>query len=140
MRDGVRDGNHGKLLVIWTWLRANEVIIGMTDFEKKTLHSDDCNSSLGKIPRIHRYVSYLLPSFCPTYNKQEKRTRDKAIKSLSLFLSDSSRDDIPKPDMDKLWKGIFYSLSFLLILIQASQILARLLDVGQAIGSTSPCY
>jgi len=39
----------------------------------------------------------------------EKKTRDKAIKNLSIFLSDSSRDVIAKPDMDKLWKGIFYS-------------------------------
>lgn len=39
----------------------------------------------------------------------EKKTRDKAIKNLSVFLSDPSRDVVAKPDMDKLWKGIFYS-------------------------------
>ena len=39
---------------------------------------------------------------------QEKKIRDKAIKNLSVFLSDPSRDDISKPDMDRLWKGIFY--------------------------------
>ncbi|KAJ6604828.1 nucleolar protein,Nop52-domain-containing protein [Mycena vulgaris] len=38
----------------------------------------------------------------------DKKTRDKAIKSLSAFLSDDSQDPISKPDMDKLWKGIFY--------------------------------
>ncbi|KAF5384910.1 hypothetical protein D9615_001291 [Tricholomella constricta] len=38
----------------------------------------------------------------------EKKTRDKAIKNLSLFLSNDSRNDLSKPDMDKLWKGIFY--------------------------------
>ncbi|KAG6814117.1 hypothetical protein H0H92_002112 [Tricholoma furcatifolium] len=37
----------------------------------------------------------------------EKKVRDKAIKNLSVFLSESS-DVISKPDMDKLWKGIFY--------------------------------
>ncbi|KAF5368433.1 hypothetical protein D9758_002258 [Tetrapyrgos nigripes] len=38
----------------------------------------------------------------------DKKTRDKAIKNLSTFLSDSSQDAIPKPEMIKLWKGIFY--------------------------------
>ncbi|KAE9398442.1 Nop52-domain-containing protein [Gymnopus androsaceus JB14] len=38
----------------------------------------------------------------------EKKTRDKAIKTLSVFLSDESRDEIPKFEMTKLWKGIFY--------------------------------
>ncbi|KAF8167625.1 nucleolar protein,Nop52-domain-containing protein [Crassisporium funariophilum] len=38
----------------------------------------------------------------------DKKTRDKAIKNLSLFLSDDAHNVIPKPDMDKLWKGIFY--------------------------------
>jgi len=37
----------------------------------------------------------------------DKKTRDKAIKNLSLFLSDG-QNVISKPDMDKLWKGIFY--------------------------------
>ena len=39
---------------------------------------------------------------------KDKKTRDKAIKNLSVFLSDTTRDVISKPDMDKLWKGIFY--------------------------------
>ncbi|KAK7465395.1 hypothetical protein VKT23_005373 [Stygiomarasmius scandens] len=38
----------------------------------------------------------------------EKKTRDKAIKSLSTFLSDPSQDALPRPEMIKLWKGIFY--------------------------------
>jgi ribosomal RNA-processing protein 1 len=46
---------------------------------------------------------------CLTYDKQEKKTRDKAVKNLSVFFSDPSRDAIAKSDMDKLWKGIFYS-------------------------------
>ncbi|KAG6837685.1 hypothetical protein H0H93_004961 [Arthromyces matolae] len=37
----------------------------------------------------------------------EKKVRDKAIKNLSVFLSESN-DALSKPDMDKLWKGIFY--------------------------------
>ncbi|KAH9486505.1 Ribosomal RNA processing protein 1-like protein B [Psilocybe cubensis] len=37
----------------------------------------------------------------------EKKTRDKAIKNLSVFLSDS-QNVISKSEMDKLWKGIFY--------------------------------
>ncbi|PPQ67168.1 hypothetical protein CVT25_005769 [Psilocybe cyanescens] len=37
----------------------------------------------------------------------EKKTRDKAIKNLAVFLSDS-QNAISKPEMDKLWKGIFY--------------------------------
>ncbi|THV07530.1 Nop52-domain-containing protein [Dendrothele bispora CBS 962.96] len=38
----------------------------------------------------------------------EKKTRDKAIKILSTFLSDPSQDAIPRSEMIKLWKGIFY--------------------------------
>ncbi|TFK36985.1 nucleolar protein,Nop52-domain-containing protein [Crucibulum laeve] len=38
----------------------------------------------------------------------DKKTRDKAIKNLSLFFSDSSQNAITKADMTKLWKGIFY--------------------------------
>ncbi|KAG5650456.1 hypothetical protein H0H81_012195 [Sphagnurus paluster] len=38
----------------------------------------------------------------------EKHIRDKAIKNLSVFLSDDTRDAISKSAMDKLWKGIFY--------------------------------
>ncbi|CAA7265915.1 unnamed protein product [Cyclocybe aegerita] len=37
----------------------------------------------------------------------DKKTRDKAIKNLSVFLSDT-QNVLPKSDMDKLWKGIFY--------------------------------
>uniref|UniRef100_D8PRA3 Nop52-domain-containing protein n=1 Tax=Schizophyllum commune (strain H4-8 / FGSC 9210) TaxID=578458 RepID=D8PRA3_SCHCM len=41
----------------------------------------------------------------------EKKTRDKAVKNLAVFLSDPSRDALPKSEMDKLWKGLFYSVS-----------------------------
>ncbi|KAF9535665.1 ribosomal RNA processing protein [Crepidotus variabilis] len=37
----------------------------------------------------------------------DKKTRDKAIKNLSAFLSED-QDGLPKSEMDKLWKGIFY--------------------------------
>ncbi|KAH9913329.1 Nop52-domain-containing protein [Epithele typhae] len=38
----------------------------------------------------------------------DKKTRDKAIKSLAAFLSDPAREALPKAEMAKLWKGIFY--------------------------------
>ncbi|RDX51869.1 Nop52-domain-containing protein [Lentinus brumalis] len=38
----------------------------------------------------------------------DKKTRDKAIKSLAAFLSDPSREALPKAEMAKLWKGVFY--------------------------------
>ncbi|EDR15800.1 rRNA processing protein RRP1 [Laccaria bicolor S238N-H82] len=48
------------------------------------------------------------PPLAKSLASTDKKTRDKAIKNLSVFLSDSTRDVISKPDMDKLWKGIFY--------------------------------
>lgn len=42
--------------------------------------------------------------------QQDKKTRDRAIKGLSPFLSDPSKDALSKPDMAKLWKGIFYCM------------------------------
>jgi len=38
----------------------------------------------------------------------DKKTRDKAVKNLAAFLSDPSQDALPKTEMAKLWKGIFY--------------------------------
>ncbi|GBE77618.1 Nop52-domain-containing protein [Sparassis latifolia] len=38
----------------------------------------------------------------------DKKTRDKAIKNLTIFLSNPTRDALDKPGMTKLWKGIFY--------------------------------
>ncbi|KZT74939.1 Nop52-domain-containing protein [Daedalea quercina L-15889] len=38
----------------------------------------------------------------------DKKTRDKATKQLTSFLSDSSQETLPRPEMSKLWKGIFY--------------------------------
>ncbi|EMD41841.1 hypothetical protein CERSUDRAFT_42980 [Gelatoporia subvermispora B] len=38
----------------------------------------------------------------------DKKTRDKAVKNLAAFLSDPSRDVLPKTEISKLWKGIFY--------------------------------
>lgn len=38
----------------------------------------------------------------------EKKTRDSAIKSLSLFLAKSGEEPIAPLEMAKLWKGIFY--------------------------------
>ncbi|KAI0697576.1 Nop52-domain-containing protein [Cytidiella melzeri] len=38
----------------------------------------------------------------------DKKTRDKAIKSLTAFLSTDDASALPKSEMAKLWKGIFY--------------------------------
>ncbi|KIJ53456.1 hypothetical protein M422DRAFT_222082 [Sphaerobolus stellatus SS14] len=38
----------------------------------------------------------------------DKKVRDKAIKSLSAFLSNNSKEPLPKSELAKLWKGIFY--------------------------------
>jgi ribosomal RNA-processing protein 1 len=54
-------------------------------------------SSSSSTPPLNKYLA-----------STEKKTRDKAIKTLSVFLSDESRVEIPKSEMAKLWKGIFY--------------------------------
>ena len=42
----------------------------------------------------------------------DKKTRDKAVKHLAVFLSNSSQDAaLPDLEMAKLWKGIFYCAS-----------------------------
>ncbi|KAG1783542.1 Nop52-domain-containing protein [Suillus placidus] len=38
----------------------------------------------------------------------EKKTRDKAVKNLAVFLSNDSENVLPDLEMAKLWKGIFY--------------------------------
>ncbi|RXW24032.1 hypothetical protein EST38_g1839 [Candolleomyces aberdarensis] len=38
----------------------------------------------------------------------DKKTRDRAIKNLSEFLSENSENEISEPEMNKLWKGVFY--------------------------------
>ncbi|EJD04195.1 Nop52-domain-containing protein [Fomitiporia mediterranea MF3/22] len=38
----------------------------------------------------------------------DKKTRDKAVKSLAAFLSTPAQDALPRSEMAKLWKGIFY--------------------------------
>lgn len=42
----------------------------------------------------------------------DKDTRDKAIKSLSAFLSDDARRELNTQEMAKLWKGIWYCERF----------------------------
>ncbi|KAI0334375.1 Nop52-domain-containing protein [Cubamyces sp. BRFM 1775] len=54
-------------------------------------------SASGSVPPLGKYLA-----------STDKKTRDKAIKSLAAFLSDPSRDVLPKAEMAKLWKGIFY--------------------------------
>ncbi|KLO20099.1 Nop52-domain-containing protein [Schizopora paradoxa] len=38
----------------------------------------------------------------------DKKTRDKAVKSLAKYLSENQGKALPKQEMAKLWKGIFY--------------------------------
>ncbi|KAJ3787116.1 Nop52-domain-containing protein [Lentinula aff. detonsa] len=54
-------------------------------------------SSSNSAPQLNKYLA-----------STEKKTRDKAIKNLSIFLSDESRNKMPKSEMTRLWKGIFY--------------------------------
>ena len=73
-----------------------------------------------------------------THSIPDKRTRDKAVKSLASFLSAKNDIQLPKTEIAKLWKGIFYcafmcyAYEWTLFLSQ----LPRLLDVGQAPCST----
>ncbi|KAI0778739.1 Nop52-domain-containing protein [Trametes elegans] len=65
----------------------------------------------------------------------DKKTRDKAIKNLAAFLSDPSRDVLPKAEMTKLWKGIFYCFWMsdkpLVQQALASEIAEILLDISK---------
>ncbi|KAK0470448.1 nucleolar protein,Nop52-domain-containing protein [Desarmillaria tabescens] len=40
-------------------------------------------------------------------SRTDKKVHNKAIKNLSVFLSDS-KDALPPPELARLWKGIFY--------------------------------
>lgn len=69
----------------------------------------------GQVLSICRYVYSLLNVTIDGVTdvvQQDKKTRDKAIKSLTAFLSESSTHNdgagLPKSEMTKLWKGIFY--------------------------------
>ncbi|KAJ7070867.1 nucleolar protein,Nop52-domain-containing protein [Mycena amicta] len=53
-------------------------------------------------------MSAAAPPFAKSLASNDKKTRDKAVKSLATFLSMDEREPISKSDMDKLWKGIFY--------------------------------
>ena len=69
--------------------------------------------STWKILGIFRYldhVSFLLP--LSQASVQDKKTRDKAIKNLSGFLSNNSQEPLPNSELAKLWKGLFYCMSF----------------------------
>ncbi|GJE87686.1 Nop52 domain-containing protein [Phanerochaete sordida] len=54
-------------------------------------------SSSSDVPPLGKYLA-----------SNDKKTRDRAVKSLSAFLCDPSHDDLPKSELAKLWKGIFY--------------------------------
>ncbi|KAF8665358.1 hypothetical protein AX16_000377 [Volvariella volvacea WC 439] len=53
--------------------------------------------SEGSAPPLAKYLA-----------SNDKETRDKAIKHLASFLSESSVDTLSDSEMAKLWKGIFY--------------------------------
>ncbi|KAH9004107.1 Nop52-domain-containing protein [Lactarius hatsudake] len=55
------------------------------------------SSSASPTPPLAKYLA-----------STDKKTRDKAVKNLSAFLSDPERPHLSSHDMDKLWKGIFY--------------------------------
>ena len=82
-----------------------------------------CTSSR-EISRLERYcfpiafLTHLRPSNygSSTRKSADKSTRDKAIKNLAVFLSDSSREPINEHDLTKLWKGIWYCMQFLVFL------------------------
>ncbi|KAF7307086.1 rRNA processing protein [Mycena indigotica] len=57
---------------------------------------------------IRKLMMTSAPPFAKHLASNDKKTRDKAVKSLATFLAMDERDPISKPDMDKLWKGIFY--------------------------------
>lgn len=88
-----------------------------------------------RVLRCALFRSHHSPQF--THPQQDKKTRDKAVKALTTFLSEST-DEIPTSDMAKLWKGIFYCAHATPARFSdwCSQPVARLLDVGQAVGAT----
>lgn len=49
-------------------------------------------------------IIFLLTDTYPS----DKKTRDKAVKNLAAFLTDSERPHLSNHELDKLWKGIFY--------------------------------
>ena len=58
---------------------------------------------------LQQVTILLLGHCCTTLTALlDKKTRDKAIKNLSVFLSVSGSDALPKNELAKLWKGIFY--------------------------------
>ncbi|TDL28058.1 Nop52-domain-containing protein [Rickenella mellea] len=67
----------------------------------------------------------------------DKRTRDKAVKSLAAFLSDPTRDDLPETEMAKLWKGIFYCFWMSDKPLVQQALSTELADLVLAITSTS---
>jgi hypothetical protein len=65
-------------------------------------------TSVRKASGLKRYAQSPNWPRCLYYIQEDKKTRDKAIKSLASFLADDAQEPISKSDMDKLWKGIFY--------------------------------
>lgn len=72
------------------------------------------SSSTSPTPPLAKYLAST-GSFAPqiiflptdTY-PIDKKTRDKAVKNLAVFLTDPERPHLSSHELDKLWKGIFY--------------------------------
>ncbi len=66
-----------------------------------------------EVPRVFRHVVLTFTSNARSLTVLiDKKTRDKAVRSLAKFLSESHEKALPKPEMAKLWKGIFYCALF----------------------------
>ena len=50
------------------------------------------------------------PGFLFLTSSLDKKTRDKAVKQLAIFLSNDESNAMPEIEMAKLWKGIFYCI------------------------------
>ncbi len=77
--------------------------------------TDDSSAQppLAKVPRVFRHVVLTFTSNARSLSVLiDKKTRDKAVRSLAKFLSESHEKALPKPEMAKLWKGIFYCALF----------------------------
>lgn len=74
-------------------------------------------ASVNDVPPLAKYLASTGLKACSILfsevltNQTDKKTRDKAVKNLAVFLSNKSENAaIPELEMGKLWKGIFYCM------------------------------
>jgi ribosomal RNA-processing protein 1 len=65
------------------------------------------------VPPLAKYlastgINFTKQNKMTTNASSDKKTRDKAVKNLAVFLSNSSQNVLPDLEMATLWKGIFY--------------------------------